>query len=315
MRRVSWGIISTANIGRAAVIPAIQSSRNGEVLALASRDAQKVREYASKMNIPQAYSSYEALLASKEIDAVYVPLPNSLHHKWSIKSVEAECIEMDEAAKKNGLKMMEAFMYRFHPRTMKVLDLARSSAIGKLRLIHASFTFRVSDPANNIRFKAELGGGALMDVGCYCVNICCMIAAAEPTQVQAVASWGITGVAESLAGTIQFSNGVLGQFDCSLITERREVYTVAGSEGYIEVPAAFLPGERETQIFERHGRGEEFAHSIPGANQYRLMVEHFSDCVLNDLPVRYDIAEATANMRVIEALYRSARLNGQPQSC
>jgi xylose dehydrogenase (NAD/NADP) len=328
VRKVRWGIISTANIGQAAVIPAIQSSRNGEVVALASRDARKATEFASKMSIPRICPDYEALLALDDIDVVYIPLPNSLHQEWAIKSAEAgkhilcekplalsstECAEMNEASKRNGVKLMEAFMYRFHPRTQKVLDLVRSRAIGQLKLIHSSFTFRVSDPATNIRFRPELGGGALMDVGCYCVNICRTVAAAEPTLVQAIASWSVSGVDERMTGTIQFADGILAQFDCSLTMERREAYTVAGSEGYLEVPAAFLPGEKETHIYERHGRRDQYVHSIPGVNQYRLMVEHFSDCILNDSPVRYDPAEATANMRVIDALYRSARLNGQPQ--
>jgi predicted dehydrogenase len=326
-KRLRWGIISTANIGRAAVIPAIQSSRNGDAAAVASRDAHKGAEFAQRLGIPRSYPSYEALLAADDIDAVYIPLPNSLHREWTIKAAEAgkhvlcekplalnaaECAEMEGAAQAHGVKLMEAFMYHFHPQTEKVLELVRSGAVGQVRLIHSAFTFRVTNPAN-IRLRPELGGGALMDVGCYCVNISRTLAGAEPVQVQAIASWGQTGVDELLAGTLSFPNGLLAQFDCSLVLERRESYQVAGTDGCLDVPVAFLPGDKDTIIYERHGRQGEAVHSTPGVDVYRLCVEHFADCALNDCPPRCGPAEAAANMRVIEALYRSARRDGRSE--
>src|SRR5437660_6859904 len=192
-KKLRGGVLSTANIGRAAVIPAIQHTANGELRAVASRDEQKAREFAAKLNIPASYGSYDALLADPDIDAVYIPLPNSMHREWSIKATEAgkhilcekplamnaaECMDMEAAASAHGMRLMEAFMYRFHPQTVKVLELVRDGALGTVQLIHAVFSFRVGNPTN-IRLQPALGGGSLMDVGCYCVNICRTIEVAE----------------------------------------------------------------------------------------------------------------------------------------
>lgn len=327
MSKLRWGVISTANIGRVAVIPAIQRSGNGELLAVASRSEAKARDFAASLGVPRAYGSYEALLAADDIDAVYIPLPNSLHREWTIKAAEAgkhvlcekplalnasECAAMDTAARRNGVKLMEAFMYRFHPQTERVLELIQRGVIGAPRLIYAAFTFRLTNPAN-IRLNPELGGGALMDVGCYCVNVSRTLAGAEPVEVQAFANWGETGVDEQMAGVLRFADGLLAQFDCALTLERREFYQVAGPEGHIEVPAAFLPGTGDTTIYEHHGRRGATAYAISGVDEYQVMVEHFAGCVLHGKPVRYPPTEAMANMRVIEALYRSARNGGRPE--
>jgi predicted dehydrogenase len=324
-KKLRWGVISTANIGRAAVIPALQSSRNGQLVAVASRHEEKAKTFAAKQGISRAYGSYEALLAAGDIDAVYIPLPNSLHREWTIKAAKAgkhilcekplalnaaECEEMASAAEQHGVVLMEAFMYRFHPQTEKVLELLQDGTIGKPRLINATFTFRLSNPAN-IRLSAELGGGSLMDVGCYCVNISRTLAGTEPVEVQAFANWGKTGVDEEMVGTLRFADGLLAQFSCGLTLERREFYQVAGPEGHIEVQAAFLPGTSDTTIYEHHGRRETVPHNLSGVDEYQLMVEHFADCVLHQRPVRYSPAEAAANMRVIEALIRSARGDGR----
>ncbi len=326
-QKLRWGVISSANIGRFAVIPALQRSDNGELIAVASRDEEKARTFAADLDIPRAYGRYEDLLAAEDIDAVYIPLPNSLHREWTIKAAEAgkhilcekplalnaaECEELASAAEQHGVVLMEAFMYRFHPQTLKVLELLQSAAIGEPRLMYAVFTFRLTNPAN-IRLNPELGGGSLMDVGSYCVNISRTLAGAEPVEVHACANWGRTGVDEEMAGTLRFAKGLLAQFSCGLTLERREFYQVAGPDGHIEVQSAFLPGHGDTTIYEHHGRRETVAHAISGADEYQLMVEHFADCVLHQIPVRYPPAEAAANMRVIEALYRSARSNGRPE--
>jgi xylose dehydrogenase (NAD/NADP) len=324
-KSLRWGVISTSNIGRVAVNPAVQSSQNGELLAVASRDAQRAREFAEKSGIPNYYGSYEGLLNDESIDAVYIPLPNSMHREWTIQAAEKgkhilcekplaltenECKEMEAAAQANGVKLMEAFMYRFHPQTEKVIEMVRSNDLGDLRMIHSAFTFRLSR-MDNIRMIPELGGGALMDVGCYCVNISRTLAGAEPVEVQAFALWSSTGVDDQLVGTLRFDNGVLAQFDCALCMERRETYEVAGTNANLVIPAAFLPGTDDTTFVEHRGRNEVMKHKIKGTDEYRLMVEHFADCVLHDRPLRYTPAEAAQNMRVIEALYRSARSEGK----
>lgn len=325
-RKVRWGVISTANIARVAVIPAIQASRNGEIVGVASRDKQKAREFADKLNIPASYGTYEELVSAEDIEAVYIPLPNSMHREYAIKAAQehkhilcekplamnaAECIEMQDAARRNGVKLMEAFMYRFHPQLKQVIEFIQGGAIGTMQFIHAVFTFNVTNPVN-IRLQPQLGGGALMDVGCYCVNSSRTLAGQEPVEVQAFGKWGSTGVDEQMAGSLRFANGLLAQFDCGLKMQRRESYQIVGTEGMLDIPVAFLPGTQDTIIRHRRGR-EETVHSIPGDDEYRLMVEHFADSILHDLPPRYLPAEAAANMRVMEALYRSAGNSGRPE--
>ena len=326
--KLRWGVISTANIGRAAVNPAIQASRNGELVAVASRDAARASDFARAHSIAKAYGSYEALLEDDGVDAVYIPLPNSEHREWTVRAAQhgkhvlcekplaldaAECAVMEAAARENGVKLMEAFMYRFHPRTERVVEMIRDGRIGTLKAIRSSFTFRLSRP-DNIRLDPKLGGGALMDVGCYCVNVSRTMAGEEPEAVQAHAQWTDRGVDESLAGMLHFPSGAVGHFDCALTMERYESYEVAGTDGYMRVPASFLPGTSDAYIEETRGREGTVRHLVEGADEYQLMVEHFADCVLHDHEPRYTAREAAANMRVIEALYRSARGGGQPVS-
>ena len=326
-RRVRWGVLSTANIGRAAVIPAIHQSKNGALVAVASRDSTRAQEFAERNKIPRASGSYEALLNDPEIDALYIPLPNSMHKEWTIRALHegkhvlcekplgvsaVECDEIDAAAVSSGVKCMEAFMYRFHPRIDRLFELVDSGTIGPLRSMYSAFTFKLTKP-DNIRWQPEFGGGSLMDVGCYCVNVSRTVMRAEPIEVQAVAAWADTGVDERMAGMLRFADGSTAQFDSALSMERRECVEIAGTEGHLEIPAAFLPGTELAIITEHHGRSDVITHTIPGVDEYELMVEHFADCVLNDRPVRYPISEAAANMRTIEALYRSARNKGSPE--
>ncbi len=327
-QKLRWGVISTANIGRAAVIPAIQHSSNGEVVAVASRSEEQARQFAESLHIPQAYGSYGALLASMEIDAVYIPLPNALHAEWAVKAAEAgkhilcekplaltaaECLDMKAAADANDVYLMEAFMYRFHPRIAEVSRLVDGGAIGAPRVIQAAFTFRLTR-SDNIRFRPELGGGALMDVGSYCVNVARTLAGREPDSVQAYAVWHETGVDSRLSGTLCFGDDLMTQFDCALTMERRESFLIAGDDGYLAVENAFLPGTQDVTIVEHHGRGDAVTHSIAGVDEYQRMVEHFADTVITRRPLRYGPSEAAANMRVIEALYRSARNGGSPEA-
>lgn len=323
-RRIRWGILSTANIGRAAVVPALQSSRNAEVVAIASRDTERAFGYATRFGIPSSYGSYEALLGDPNVEVIYVPLPNSLHAQWVLRAIEAgkhvlcekplgvsaaECLTMAQAAEERGVKLMEAFMYRFHPQIDALVTLVDEGAIGELRHMHASFTFRLARP-DNIRYQASLGGGSLMDVGCYCVNIFRTVVGAEPVEVSALATWHPGGVDDQMAGVLRFANGVTAQFDCGLNMARRETFLAAGVEGVVELPRAFLPGTQPTTIVLRRGYNEVDQRSIAGVDSYRLMVEHFSDAVFTDTAVLFDAREAAQNMKVIEALYRSAAADG-----
>jgi predicted dehydrogenase len=321
-----WGILSTANIARAAVIPAIQAATNGAVVAVASRDAERAAAFASKLDIPRAYGSYAALLDDPQIDAIYIALPNSMHYEWTLNAVAAgkhvlcekplalnaeQCLAMAAAAEAAGVLLMEAFMYRFHPQILTAQELVHSGAIGDLHHMHAAFTFRLTNPGN-IRLQADLGGGALMDVGCYCVNVLRTFAGREPVAAQALAAWHVQGVDERMTGLLHFDDDLTGQFDCALNLARRETFLAAGTEATLELPRAFLPGVHDTIVRLRTNYSEVSEQTIDGVDEYRLMVEHFADCVRSGHAPRYGAREAACNMNVIEALYRSARAGGQP---
>ena len=318
--QLRWGVLSTANIGVKSVIPALQASSNGEVVAISSRNRDKAREVADKLAIAEAYGSYEELLAS-DIDAVYNPLPNSLHKEWTLKALGAgkhvlcekplgisadECEEMAVVAKENGVLLMEAFMYRFHPRFAKLTELLERGTIGELMLVRSTFSFKLSRE-DDIRWQPDLGGGALYDVGCYCVSMSRTLAGEEPVSVQAYARWSDTGVDEVLAGALRFPNGVLAQIDCGFALDRREFVEVVGSEGRLELTDAFTSKNREAHITEKHPGQEDETHRVSGEDPYKRMAEHFAACVLDNKPLRYPVSEAAANMRTIEALYRAAR--------
>lgn len=321
-----WGILSTANIARAAVIPAIQAATNSEVAAVASRDTARAEAFARQLAIPRAYGSYAALLDDPQIDAVYIALPNSLHHEWTLQAVAAgkhvlcekplamnaaQCLEMAAAAEAAGVMLMEAFMYRFHPQITTAQTLIQNGGIGELQHMHAAFTFRLTNPGN-IRLQADLGGGALMDVGCYCVNVLRTFAGREPVEVQAHAAWHANGVDERMTGLLRFDGGLTGQFDCALTLARRETFLAAGTEATLELPRAYLPGIGDTIVRVRKSYSEESDQVIAGVDEYRLMVEHFAGCVHTGQAPRYSAREAACTMNVIEALYRSARTQGQP---
>lgn len=324
-KKLNWGVLSTANIGKKAVNPAIQASSNGELLAVASRDENRARAFAQEAGIPHAYGSYEALLESPEIDAIYNPLPNSLHKEWTIRAAEkgkhilcekpmalnaSECREMEASATANGVKLLEAFMYRFHPRTERVLEMVREGEIGEIKQIRSSFTFPLDRP-EDIRWDPDLGGGALMDVGCYCVNISRSLAGIEPVEVRAMANFRDQGVDQQMAGSLRFESGLLAHFDCALTMERTEVYHVLGTNGHVRILDAYVPGTDDVVIEQFDAQDNMTPWSVPGGDEYRLMVEHFADCVLNDGPLRYAPEEAALNMKVIEALYESARKDGE----
>jgi predicted dehydrogenase len=206
---------------------------------------------------------------------------------------------------------MEAFMYRFHPRTEQVIAWARDGRVGRPDAVRSTFTFRLRS-LDNIRLDPDLGGGSLMDVGCYCVNVSRTLVGEEPLEVQATARWTDRGVDEAMTGILRFPGGAVAHFDCSLALERAEWYELAGADGQLRAEAAFLPGTDDVEIVEARGREGVERHRVAGADEYRLMVEHFARCVLDDTAPRWSAEEAAANMRAIAALYRSAREGGAP---
>ena len=327
-RRLRWGIVGAANIAVKAVMPAIQASRNGEILALSSRDFGKADGPAEQFGIRRVYGSYWEMLKDPDIEAVYIPLPNSLHKEWTLEALargkhvlcekplalDAEEAEaMRRAFQGSVFKLMEAFMYRFHPRMRELRRLVETGVIGEVRLVRAAFSFKMTR-LPNIRLDAALGGGALMDVGCYGVNFARYMLGQEPSEVFAFAQMGQrSGVDETLVAALRFPNGALAQVDCSFQVPRRMLAEVVGTEGRIEAPMAWLPGKAESTLLLERADGSGETLSFPGVDQYQLMVEEFADAALSGQRVPLPPSDAVANMRVIDAARQSAR-EGRPVS-
>ncbi len=323
--RLRWGILGTAHIGEA-VIPAIQSSSNGTVAAVASRDLRAALAFAKRHNIPRAFGSYEELLESTDVDAVYIPLPNDLHKEWTIRAAEhgkhvlcekpfalnaAEAEEMIAAARAHRVVLAEAFMYRFHPQFGKLQELIAAGEIGDVRLIRSAFCYTMRGETNIRRFP-ENGGGALMDVGCYCINMSRLVAHAEPVEVQANAVYGPTDVDIRLAAILRFPNDIIAHLDCAFDTDYREALEIQGTQGCLRVLRPIKPDSRPGEIWLDQGETgvvpptRTTVTSLPG-NHYRLMAEHFADAVLNGTPLLYPPEDGLANMRVVDAVREAAR--------
>lgn len=318
-----WGILSTANIGRKAMIPALQASPMAEVTAVASRDDGRARRFADDLNIPKAYGDYQAMLDDPEIDAVYNPLPNHLHKPWSIKAAQAgkhilcekplalnpqECEEMIAAAEANNVLLMESFMYRHHPRIQAAARMVQSGELGQIKTIESAFTFHLGDK-DDIRYQPEMGGGAVMDVGCYCINLSRLMAGREPQAVQARAAWSESGVDEQLVGLLDFGEGLLAHFDCGFNQSRRQRAIIAGTEGFIVLRDVFLPGTKASQIHIIQD-DESQVQPFTGVDEYRLIAEDFMRSVEKG-QVPTPPSDAVANLRVIQTLLESARADGK----
>jgi len=312
---VRWGIVSPADINKR-LMPGAQTSPKVDVRAVASRDLGRAAEFAAKWEIPQAYGSYEELLADPEIEAVYIPLPNTLHCEWSIKALDAgkhvlcekplsrhpaDVEAAFDAAERNGRFLMEAFMYRHNPQTAKLVELVRSGAIGELRLVRAVFSYSLYD-AENIRLRPDVEGGALMDVGCYCVSGSRLLAG-EPESVFGAARIGETGTDWVFTGLMRFPGDVLAQFDCGTALPERDELEAIGSEGSL-----FLddPWHCRNPGIELRRGGEVESIEIELLDSYRLELENLGDAIRGEGKPLLGRDDALAQARVIEALFRSA---------
>lgn len=315
--RLRWGILSAARIAVRRVLPALQRSDRSTVVAIASRERARAEDVARQFSIPKIHDSYDALLGDHDVDAVYIPLPNSLHHQWTLRSAEAgkhvlcekplattarEAMEMVEACRERDVLLQEAFMHRFHPQIESVQALVAGGDIGPPWLVRSAFTFTVSR-ADDIRLNPGLGGGGMMDVGCYCVNISRLLLG-EPHMACATAH--TEGVDVRLAGILRFEGDRVAEFDCGVRAPFRQFCEIVGVSGTIFLERPFQPEERPPTVLVRRG-DEERRLEIPGANQYIRMVDHFAECVQQHRAPRYPAADAVANMRAIDALRESAK--------
>ncbi|MFW6303714.1 MAG: Gfo/Idh/MocA family protein [Candidatus Sumerlaeota bacterium] len=314
--KLRWGIICTAGIAVDRLIPAMQASSNGEVVAIGSRKLEKAQDAAHKLGIHKAYGSYQEVLDDAEVDAVYNPLPVSMHAEWSIKAMEAgkpvlcekpltvrreEALLMEQAAQENDVRLAEALMYRYHPLTRKVLEMIRDGAIGELRVLESEFNVDIKD--GDIRLRRETGGGAVLDLGVYCISILRHMAGEEPDAIHAVGSLNDEQVDISTSAALHFPSGVVGHMACCLRSAFNCCYSATGTGGRILVDHGAMvawPGE----AFKiKYWHGDEYEEiETPEADPYQLLVEDFADAVLNNRQPRFAFEDTLANLEVSDKI-------------
>jgi predicted dehydrogenase len=312
---VKWGIISTADINRK-LIPGAHASPKVDLVAVASRDKDRAEAYAREWEIERAYGSYDELLADPDIEAVYNPLPNTMHAEWSIKALDAgkhvlcekpfsrhtaDVEASFDAAERNDQLLSEAFMYRHNPQTARVKELVDSGAIGALRLVRSAFSYSLYD-GENIRLRTDVEGGALMDVGCYCVSGSRLLAG-EPESVFGSAWIGETGTDWVFTATMRFPDGVLATFDCGTALSERDELEAIGSEGSLFLDDPWHCNEPVIEV--RRADGTERIE-LERVDSYRLELENLSDAIRGEGELLLGREDAVAQARVVEALHESA---------
>lgn len=317
---LNWGVLSTAHIGETAVIPAIRQVKQNQVVAIASRELSRASAFATRMEIPKAYGSYQELLSDPDVQAVYIPLPISEHKPWALKALEAgkhvlveksfamtadDAQEMVSSSLEHGLILMEAFMYRYSNRFNKIIELVSKGELGKLRLMQSSFSWNLTNP-DDIRLSADLGGGTLLDLGTYCVNLFRQIAGREPVAVSCRAYKGNTAVDLQAVGSLSFGEQLEAQFFTSFAGASQQYIRLVGTAGVLEIDRPFNPHYKPTQILLTKGDSVK-RFSIRGENDYKNMVEHFHNVVISRESPRFPLSDAVKNMLVLEKLAQSAR--------
>jgi predicted dehydrogenase len=326
MKKIKWGILSTANIGIKRVIPAIMSGEQGVVEAIASRDGERAAAVAKNLGIPRSYGSYQELLDDPSIDAVYNPLPNHLHVEWTVKALEArkdvlcekpialnapEAAALVEARDRTGRKIVEAFMVRFHPQWKRTRELVRSGRIGEVRTIQSAFLFTALDP-RNVRNQVEIGGGALYDVGCYPIVSARYVYEAEPDRVIGLVNRDPQmGVDRWTSGLLSFPGGGHLVFSTALQLASYQRVVILGSAGRIELHVPFTPQkDHACRIVIDTGKAQDGSsaeiENFAPVDQYMLQCDLAAKVFRGEAEQEFPIEDAIANMRVIDAIYRSA---------
>lgn len=310
---VNWGVISCSGIADKAVIPGINSAGNAKLYAISSRSKDKLDEFGKEHNPVKAYQSYSELLDDPEIDAVYIPLPNSMHYEWVLKAAEKkkhilcekplgitaqEVAEMKQVCEKNGVLLMEAFAYRHSPLTLKVKELVDSGVIGRVKFIESHFNYILTD-LNNVRMIKELSGGSTFDVGCYNINVIRYLAGSEPTSVFAAGKIGEkSGVDETSCIVMEFKESLKAVSYCSFECYDRSEYTVVGEKGIIEVPVKFNT-KGNVKVYIKDGSGTKEV-DIECPDNYMLEVEQFGRCILDGEKPLLSLEDSYQNARVID---------------
>jgi len=311
-----WGVLGAGFIANRAMIPAIQESPQARVLAIASRDEQRGRETARRFSIERVYRDYQSLLDDPDVQVVYIALPNHLHHEWTTRAARAgkhvlcekplamnasECDDMIFTCHSLKVLLMEAVMYRFHPRMQALKQMLLAGEAGELRFIHAAFTFPFDAPGN-YRAYPEFGGGALLDTGSYCINAARWLAGCEPTSIGPVFSYCQNAIDLSASAVLEFGQRVSAHIQCSFTAAEHQVIEVVGSKAVITAPLAFTAWrEDSTALLIQRGAVFEQRHFAP-ADPYALMIEHFTDCVLGKASLLYPPEDGRNTLRVLDTL-------------
>ncbi len=325
MKKVRWGVLSTSRFALEKIIPAMRDCQWAEIVAIASRDGAKAQEVAARLGIPRAYGSYEALLADPEIEVIYNPLPNHLHVPLSIEALAAgkhvlceKPVGLDAADAERLLvaarrhpdrKVMEAFMYRLHPQWQRALAIVREGQLGELRTIHSFFSYYNEDPAN-VRNQEGIGGGGLLDIGCYCVSLSRFLFGAEPRRVLGLVENDPRFGVDRLASAILDFGDRTSTFTCATQLTPFQRVIVYGTTGRLEIEVPFnaVPERPARLLLVTGGTEEEIL--LPVCNQYTIQGDLFSLAVLKNQPVPTPLEDGIANLRVIDALFESARRDG-----
>jgi len=324
-RKIRWGILGYARIAREQVMPAIQRSSNSVLATLASRDAGKRGDAQTRFPGLAVQPSYEALLADSTIDAIYIPLPNALHREWTLRAADAgkhvlcekpigltaeESAEMIAAARKHGVKLMEAFMYRYTHRTRAVIEVLRSGVLGEIKYVASNFRFLLANPAS-IKLKPELGGGSLYDVGCYPVNFIGLVAdtaaGARPGQILPESVSGesirVGGVDTAFSAVLKYPSGLLASVNCGFNTHGRIFSEIVGTKGVLEIPDTFLDHAGALRVTMGAGSREI---AVPESDRYRAEIEDFAEAILQDRDPLFPLEETQRNAVVIDRLIAAA---------
>lgn len=318
-----WGLLSTARINRR-LIPAIRAARRAELVAVASRSQSRADAYASEWGIPRSHGSYQALLGDPEVDAIYISLPNSLHAEWTVRAAEAgkhvlcekplaisisECDEIMGAAESAGVVVIEGVMYLHHPLLNKASQLLQEGAVGRVTLVRGTLCFFLDRP-DDVRWKPELGGGALWDVGSYPVSFIRRMAG-EPEEVFGRQRLAESGVDDTFVGLLRCADGVLGLFDCGFRSQWHSQAQVLGTEGTLMIRHPYVISAESKIVLRRGSEEEEIG--VPDIDVYQCEVDALTAAVLDGAPVPVPLTSSGANVTTIVALYESAR-SGLPQS-
>ena len=320
---VRWGVLGTARIAKNRVIPAINNTKHNKVIAVASRDLSRALEFATPLQITKAFGDYEDMLSDPEIDAIYIPLPNDDHAPWAIKAMEAgkhvlvekpfalnadEAQHMVSVSLDKSVVLMEAFMYRYNSRFDKFIQIVRFGDIGKIRFIESSFTFNLTNP-DDFRLHSEQGGGALYDLGCYCVNFQRLLANREPLKMQASIYQGNTDVDLQMSGNMEFDEAILSHFDVAFNGFPQQSTRVLGSDGFLEIEQPFNPsGSGSTARLTKEGETKTL--TFKAENDYEKMINQFYEVIIRRAIPKFPLSDAINNLIAMQALLESARNGG-----